>query len=75
MKPPYEITSKILKLTSSVSEKIGEIKSAKLIKPPTELRNAIELYFKLDEFDAFDIDSKCRKINHGGTKSTEFFYI
>ena len=38
MKPPYEITSKILKLTSSVSEKIGEIKSAKLIKPPTELR-------------------------------------
>ena len=38
MKPPYEITSEILKLTSSISEKIGEIKSAKLIKPPTELR-------------------------------------
>jgi len=38
MKPPYEITSEILRLTSSISEKIGEIKSAKLIKPPTELR-------------------------------------
>ena len=38
MKPPYEITSEILKLTSSISEKIGEIKSAKLTKPPTELR-------------------------------------
>ena len=38
MRPSYEITSKILKLTSSISEKIGEIKSAKLIKPPTELR-------------------------------------
>lgn len=38
MKPPYEITSKILNLISSISEKIGEVKSAKLIKPPTELR-------------------------------------
>jgi len=38
MKPPYEITSEILRLTSSISEKIGEIKSAKLIKPLTELR-------------------------------------
>ena len=38
MRPTYEITSEILKLTSSISEKIGEIKSAKLIKPPTELR-------------------------------------
>lgn len=104
MKPPYEITSEILKLTSSISEKIGEVKSAKLIKPPTELRkrnriksiqssleiegntltveqitdlinnkrvfapqkdiievkNAIELYAKLNEFNAFDIDSLCR---------------
>lgn len=104
MRPPYEITSKILKLTSSVAEKIGEIKSAKLIKPPTELRkrnriksiqssleiegntltveqitdlinnkrvlapqkdiievkNAIELYSKLNEFNAYDIDSLCR---------------
>ena len=42
MKPPYEITSEILKLTSSISEKIGEIKSAKLIKPPAELRNETE---------------------------------
>ena len=104
MKPPYEITSEILKLTSSISEKIGEIKSAKLIKPPTELRkrnriksiqssleiegnmltieqitdlinnkrvlapqkdivevkNAIELYSKLTEFNAYDLDSLCR---------------
>lgn len=104
MKPPYEITSEILKLTSSISEKIGEIKSAKLIKPPTELRkrnriksiqssleiegntltveqitdlinnkrvlapqkdivevkNAIELYSKLNEFNAYEIDSLCR---------------
>ena len=104
MKPPYEITSEILKLTSSISEKIGEVKSAKLIKPPTELRkrnriksiqssleiegntltveqitdlinnkrvlapqkdiievkNAIELYSKLHEFNAYEIDSLCR---------------
>ncbi len=38
MKPPYEINSTILGLISSISEKIGEVKSAKLIKPPTELR-------------------------------------
>ena len=104
MKPPYEITSEILQLTSSISEKIGEIKSAKLIKPPTELRkrnriksiqssleiegntltieqitdlinnkrvlapqkdiievkNAIELYSKLNEFNAYEVDSLCR---------------
>jgi len=104
MKPPYEITSEILKLTSSISEKIGEIRSAKLIKPPTELRkrnriksiqssleiegntltieqitdlinnkrvlapqkdiievkNAIELYSKLNEFNTYEVDSLCR---------------
>ena len=104
MKPPYEITSEILRLTSSISEKIGEIKSAKLIKPPTDLlkrnriksiqssleiegntltveqitdlinnkrvlapqkdiievKNAIELYSKLNEFNAYDLDSLCR---------------
>ena len=38
MKPPYKITGKILRLVSFVSEKIGEIKSAHLSKPPTELR-------------------------------------
>lgn len=107
MKPPYEITSEILKLTSSISEKIGEIKSAKLSKPPTELRklnriksiqsslgiegntltieqitdlinnkrvlapqkdiievkNAIELYSKLNELNAYELDSLC--IAHG----------
>jgi len=104
MKPPYEITSQILKLTSSISEKIGEVKSAKLIKPPTELRkrnriksiqssleiegntltieqitdlinnkrvlapqkdiievkNAIELYDKINEFNAYELKSLCR---------------
>jgi Fic family protein len=38
MKPPYEITPKIIELISSVSEKIGEINSANLQKPATELR-------------------------------------
>ncbi len=38
MKPPYKITNKILNLISSISEKIGEIKAARLTKPPTELR-------------------------------------
>lgn len=38
MRPPYTITSKILQLIASISEKIGEVKSARLIKPPTELR-------------------------------------
>ncbi len=38
MKPPYTITSKILKLVASISEKIGEINATHLSKPPTELR-------------------------------------
>ncbi len=38
MKPPYNITGKILKLVASISEKIGEVNSAHLSKPPTELR-------------------------------------
>ncbi|TLX72407.1 Fic family protein [Labilibacter sediminis] len=38
MKPPYSLTGKILKLVASISEKIGEINSAHLSKPPTELR-------------------------------------
>lgn len=37
-KPPYQITSQILKLVSEISEKIGVIKAAYLNKPPTELR-------------------------------------
>ena len=104
MKPPYDITSRILKLTASISEKLGEVKSARLIKPPTELRkrnriksiqssleiegntltveqvtdlidnkrvlapqkdilevkNAIELYSRLNEFNAYELDSLCR---------------
>lgn len=38
MKPPYEITSKILALIVSISEQIGAINAANLNKPPTELR-------------------------------------
>lgn len=38
MKPPYEITNKILKLIASISEKIGEVNAAHLNKPPTALR-------------------------------------
>jgi Fic family protein len=45
IKPPYEITSEILKLASSISEKIGEIKSTKLIKPPIELRKRNRIKF------------------------------
>lgn len=38
MKPPYEITSSILKLVSSISEKIGEVNAVHLNRPTTELR-------------------------------------
>ena len=38
MKPPYQITNRILELIASISEKIGEINAAYLFKPPTELR-------------------------------------
>jgi Fic family protein len=38
MKPPYQITNKIIELIASISEKIGEINSAYLYKPPPELR-------------------------------------
>lgn len=38
MKPPYSITGKILKLVALISEKIGEVNSAHLSKPPAELR-------------------------------------
>lgn len=44
MKPPYQITSEILSLIASISEKLGEIRVAYLHKPPTELhkRNRIK---------------------------------
>lgn len=38
MKSPYKITGKILKFVASISEKIGEVNSIHLNKPPTELR-------------------------------------
>lgn len=104
MQPPYEITSKILSLISSISEKMGEIKSAHLQSPPTELRkknriktiqssleiegntlsieqvtdlinnkrilapkkdiievkNAIKLYSKMNEFKFYQLKSLCK---------------
>ena len=38
MKPPYEITSQILKLVSSISEKIGEVNAKYLVKSNPTLR-------------------------------------
>lgn len=38
MKPPYDITPAILKLITSISEKIGEINATYLNKPSTTLR-------------------------------------
>lgn len=38
MKPPYQLTTKILEQISSISEKVGEINAAYLYKPPTDLR-------------------------------------
>jgi len=38
MKPPYEITSQILKFVSSISEKIGEVNAKYLVKTNPKLR-------------------------------------
>ncbi len=38
MKPPYEITNNILKLLTSISEKLGEVNAIYLDKPSPELR-------------------------------------
>jgi Fic family protein len=38
MRPPYRITTEILHLIAGISEKIGEVNAAHLIKPPAELR-------------------------------------
>lgn len=38
MKPPYQITSKILKLIASISEKIGEVNANYLNRPSPQLR-------------------------------------
>lgn len=38
MKPTFDITNRILSLISSISEKIGEVRSARLIKPAAQLR-------------------------------------
>ncbi len=38
MKPPYEITNEILRFLTSISEKMGEVNSARLDRPSPELR-------------------------------------
>ena len=38
MKPPYQITPKILKLITSISEKLGEVNANYLIKQSPQLR-------------------------------------
>ena len=38
MKPPYEITTTILRLITVVSEKLGEVKASFLNKPSHRLR-------------------------------------
>lgn len=38
MKPPYQITTRILEQITSIAGKIGEINAACLYRPPTELR-------------------------------------
>jgi len=40
MKPPYKITPLILAKVASISEKIGEVKTAYLFHPPAELRRS-----------------------------------
>lgn len=40
MHPPYNITSAILHLVATISEKIGEINATHLHKPPAELRKS-----------------------------------
>lgn len=40
MKPPYKITPLILAKVASISEKIGEVKTAYLFNPPAELRRS-----------------------------------
>lgn len=43
MKPPYEISPKILDLISGISEKMGEVKASFLIKPSTSLRKQSQI--------------------------------
>lgn len=38
MKPPYKRTPLIRSKVASISEKIGEVKTAYLLQPPAELR-------------------------------------
>ncbi len=38
MKPPYEVTSSILELINSISEKIGEVNANFLNRPSPQLR-------------------------------------
>ena len=46
MKPPYDITPDILKLISSISEKIGEVNANFLNKPSPQLRKQNQIKTK-----------------------------
>jgi Fic family protein len=103
-RPPYEITGSILQKIISISEKLGEVKAARLTRPTAELRkqnriktiqssleiegntmsvsqvtdllngkrvigpkkdilevrNAIEVYSRLDEFNVYSLNSLCK---------------
>jgi len=43
MKPPYEITNRILSLYGQITEALGICQSILLVKPEAKLRNRIEL--------------------------------
>ena len=51
MKPPYATTKRIVELISRISEQIGEIKAARLIKTPTELRKRNRIKTGLATFE------------------------
>ncbi len=67
-KPPYQITSVILKLIQEISQKIGEANTLNLNKPPTELRknNRIKsIYSSLSiEGNSLSLDQMTSIINN-----------
>jgi hypothetical protein len=43
MRPPYEITTTILRYVPSISEKLGEVQAKYLNKPSPQLRKQIRI--------------------------------
>lgn len=46
IKPPYGINSEILNLLAKISEKIGELNTIQLNRPPAELRKSNRIYLQ-----------------------------